>query len=231
VTPDERQRLTEAFQRDDEDDAALADTLYLWKLRAYSDTLAELADGYDFEVEDITLSESIREALRAEAELRAQQINATFNGEVTSFIADIVDEASYEDAIESISAWSEARDADRSTLIGITEVYTAHADATLSFFRDAGIEADFDFGGHGDDHAECVVCQALERGNPHPYERVVEIGTPHIQCRQRWHPLIDPDELPDELALGQGDPAGIVGNDSLVHRAGGQQAAVEQLEA
>lgn len=231
MTAEERQRLTEAFQRDDEDDAALADTLYLWKLRAYEDTLAELADAYDFDVDDVSLSLSIQEALRAEAEVRAQQINATYNGDVTSFIADIVDEASYEEAIDSISEWSEARDADRSTLIGITEVYTPHADATLSFFRDAGIEPDFDFGGHGDDHAECPVCQALEAKNPHPFARVVEIGTPHIQCRQRWHARIEGDELPDEFTLGQGDTAGIVGNDSLVHRAGGQAAAVEQLEA
>ena len=229
MNPAERRRLLEAFTRDDEDIDALSDVLYLNKVRVYEDTLAELADLYDYEVEDLTLSQEVLDALRDEADLRAEQMTGTYNGDLAGFIDAIPDDITYEHSVEATELWATDRDEARSELVGITEAYSAHADATVAFFVNNGIEVEFDFGGHGDDHPQCVVCEALVRSNPHPAERVVEVGTPHIQCRQKWHAVIEADDLPDELVLGQGAPAGILGNESLVQRAGGHTEAAEGL--
>src|SRR5690349_11324513 len=71
------------------------------------------------------------------------------------------------------------------------------------------IEVDgWDFGGHGDDHPECPVCIALKESSPHTTDRVKEIGSPHIGCRQNWHPRVSDDRLPESITIGQGDPAG-----------------------
>lgn len=229
MTPDERRRLLDAFTRDDEDIDALADVLYLNKVRVYEDTLGELADQYDFDVDDLTLSDEVLTALRDEADLRAEQMTMTYNGDLAGFIDAIPDDIAYEHAVEATELWATDRDEARAELVGITESYSAHADATVAFFVNNGIEVEFDFGGHGDDHPACVVCEALVAANPHPAERVVEVGTPHIQCRQRWHANVTAEDLPDELVLGQGPPAGILGNESLVQRAGGHPAAAAEV--
>lgn len=231
MLPEEVERLLAAFRRDDEDIDSLSDALYLHKARVYADTLGELADHYGFESEDVQLGEGVLQALSEESDTRAEQIVATYNRELDAFVRS-QQEVSYEEAVANVIAWSHERDERRSDLISVTESYTAHADATIAFFLDNGLDdAEFDFGRHAPDlPAECPICQSLEHRNPHPAHRVVEIGNPHPNCRQSWHPLIDPDQLPEEIIVGLGDVAGIVGGDSLIHRSGSQADAVQRVE-
>lgn len=231
MTPEEVARLVTAFTRGDREINELSDYLYLHKVRVYEDTLSEIADGYGYDATDISVSDAILEALSAESDKRATQIVGTYNRQMQNFVASMR-AFPYEQAVGRLADWSDERDAKRAQLIAVTEAYSAHADATVSFFIDNGIDVEFDFGHHhGDAPAECPICQALEARNPHPLDRVLEIGTPHPQCRQKWHALIDGEALPDEVRLGLGDAAGIVGRDSLIHRAGGQEGAVREVES
>lgn len=232
MTAQEIARLVAAFTRDEAYIDDLSDSLFITKLRVYADTLSGLAHELGYDADDVQLGQAVTQALSDEADARAEGIADTYNREMETFVQRLgalgVD---YQQAVESVASWSDERDAARSEMIGVDAAYSAHADATVAFFADNDIPVEFDFGRHrGDDPAVCPVCQALERTGPHPLERVLEIGTPHIQCRQSWHPRVDEALLPEFITVGLGDPAGIVGNDTLVHRAGGQQQAVSQIE-
>jgi hypothetical protein len=57
---------------------------------------------------------------------------------------------------------------------------------------------------------------------------VLEVGVPHLQCRQDWHPIVDPEQLPETLRLGN-RVGGILGADPLNITTGGTDEAVERV--
>lgn len=213
---------------------ALADKLFEAKKRTYRKTLRELHQrNYGSEIR-VTLSAEIESTLRSEADANAGRIARTYHEELARFSSTLTPLPA-ERLDEAITQWRSVRDRKRAPLIAVSEVYPAHADATLSFFRDVGMEdLTFEFGGHpelGDADPACEICQTLAATNPHPLEDVVAIGTPHPNCRQSWRPQgVDGRELPVDPVLGQ-TPGGIAGRRSLVTRAGGRAQAVEFIEA
>jgi len=204
---------------------ALADKLYRAKRRVFRATLLEVARSFGSPVGRPSLSPEVEAALRSEASEHAAQIAATFNADLEAKAADLPN--------DELEAWVRARQRRRARPTATTEAYSAHADAILSATRDLGLVAEFDFGGHpelGDADPMCEICQALMATNPHTFDEVVAIGTPHPACAQDWH-FARVDVRPDAAAfdnLGT-TPGGIVGNKTLIERAGGRQQAVDQV--
>lgn len=224
--------LRAALRWGPEEQAELADEFLDVKVFTYVQTLADLAREHGVELEDdeVELSDAVLSALRREAREHAAFVVETFNRELDEFL-DRNALADRETLIGAYEQWAEARADSRSETIAITEAYTAAADATVAFYRDNGLEVEYDFGGHAgeDDPPACEVCVALAETGPHPHERVVAIGNPHPGCRQHWHARDA--ELPDELVLGR-EPAGIVGQQPLLIRTGNDRdAAVAEILA
>ena len=72
------------------------------------------------------------------------------------------------DLEQELDRFGRSRMRQRAEPIAVTESYGPHADAILSFFRDAGVEPEFSFGGHPDDaEPVCAICQAIIAANPH----------------------------------------------------------------
>lgn len=206
------------------DAADVADHLYQHKLDVYIGTLEELAAQHGYELDaDIVLSDEIDQALYDEAQLAASQIVTTYNRDLETFVATLPDDATPQQALDAVQAWQNERAAYKANVIGVDQAYSAHADATLHFYEAAGVAPTFDFGGHGDPAPECELCQALKDRNPHPLERVLEVGSPHPQCAQEWHAHIADGELPDEFQLGAGAPAGLLGRETFLQRHGNQR--------
>jgi hypothetical protein len=225
-------RLRQTLRWGREERAELAEAFLEHKIVAYVETLSDLlADNgvTEWDEDDIAdqLSDSILRALRAEAREHAGFVVDTFNGDLDAFLERNADLPRAE-LLDSYDAWSTGRADARSEITAITEAYSAAADATLAFWEANAPAGEYDFGGHpelGDDAPECKVCQALVASNPHPVERVREIGNPHIGCRQNWHRKAG--ELPDELRLPE-EPAGIVGAQPLVNRHGNDHDAAAE---
>lgn len=226
--PDRKLRAALRFGPQDRRD--IADELYAAKVDTYRETLADLATSYGYELTEagITLAPDVERALRDEAVSAAASIVQTYNDELDSFLERQGDRTP-DEVLTDYEAWSTDRSAHKSEQIAITEAYGPYTDATLAFFEENGLAPEFDFGGHGDDDPVCDVCRVLAETSPHPYDRVLEVGKPHIGCRQNWHPTIDAAELPDELFLG-GRTAGVVGADALVNALGSHAAAVARIE-
>lgn len=221
--------LIRALSYGDEEFDELADELYAYKRTVYIETLEDLADGHGFDVhDDITLSTEINEALGADAERQARRIIDTYNREVSEFVRERAAKTPAE-TVDEFEDWSTTRAEQKAPVIAVTEAYAAHADATAGFYQDNGLDPDFDFGGHGDAPPKCPICRALLEHGPHPLQRVLEIGQPHVRCAQQWHARINDDQLPDDLVLGQNAPAGILGPDTLLERAGGWDQAVNAI--
>jgi hypothetical protein len=227
-------RLRASLKMDATDRREMADSLYAAKRQVYLDTLVDLATSYGYEVAegDVLLSPDIVSALRAEANDHARIIADTFNRDVDAFLDRQPEDMETQLLLDTFEDWAYDRAENKAESIAITESYSAYTDATLSFHQDAGLEPEYEFGGRpeeGDEPPECPICQALEAANPHPLARVLEVGSPHIQCRQRWHPLVTPEDLPDELNIGR-TPGGVLGADPLSNRAGGVDEAVSEVQ-
>lgn len=220
ATPAERRTLRVALRMDRADRRNLAQEFAEWKIRAYIDTLAELAEthGYTIDQDEIVLSDTVLRALTREARDHAAIVVDTFNTRVEQFIDRNKDRHPSE-ILDDYVAWSDERHDRHAETIAITEAYSAHVDATVAFWQATGHEPMFDFGGHGDPAARCDVCQALEETSPHPLARIREIGVVHIGCRQDVHPVGDLDAtwMADEIELGT-ETGGIVGTEPLVNR-------------
>lgn len=215
------------FQRGDRQ--KLATALYESKRDTYVDTLRDLAESYGYDVPtDVKLGRDVEAALRDEATDHARLIADTYNRELGDFLDRNGDEP-YDRLIELYETWADERMEHKAEQIAVSEAYSAYTDATLSLFAENELEPEFDFGGHGDDAPACKVCEALAATSPHPLSRVREVGIPHIGCRQNWHPLIEPDQLPDELHIG-GIVGGVLGADPLVNTEGGHDEAVAAIE-
>jgi hypothetical protein len=131
------------------------------------------------------------------------------------------------DLQEALEDWAEERARSRAAIAAVTDVYAPAADATLATHELTGVETVYDFGGHGDDAPQCELCQALEETSPHPAQRVLSYGTPHVNCRQEWHPVYEAGQLPAEVDLADLSYQGLAGEDTLIERAGGLSAAAE----
>lgn len=216
-----------------EDRRALADDLLAVKRAVYVDTLRDLAESHGYEAPStIQLSAEVERALRDEATEHAALMVRTFNDELAEFLErnrDLDERA----VVDLYGTWATDRWEKRAEQIAVTESYGPHADASLSFYADNGLEPDYEFGIHAadDQPPECELCQALMETNPHPGSRVLEVGIPHIGCRQSWEAVgLDPEQLPEELRIGQ-SVAGIVGAEPLNMTLGGTSEAVEAVRS
>lgn len=208
----------------------LAQALYERKVAVYVATLRALSASFGKDLENVTLDRAITDQLRSEAEHHAGYIVDTYNRELTAWAErkELVDPLQL---LAEFEEWSIQRADSRSELIAITETYGPFADATLSFFRDNGRHGVlFDFGGHGDPHPECEICEAIKARNPWSLDQAVQLGVPHPGCRQLWHATnVDAADLPDMLVVGL-TPGGILGQDTLIHQHGTVEAAVAFIE-
>lgn len=226
--------LRAALRWDQEELDELADDFLDHKVFTYVETLVELAEqhGFDLPPGDLELSDAILTAIGREAVQHARYVADTFNRDLDGWIERNAATAPDLNAfLDAYQAWAEDRGEARAEIIAITEAYPAAADATLAFYAANG-EGDnaYNFGGagHGGDHAECVVCETLIRTNPHPHARVLEIGSPHINCPHTWHR--EEGTMRDEFTLPS-EPAGILGTDPIVNRFDNDhQAAADALE-
>lgn len=221
----------------DEDVARLADRFYRTKLRVYRDTLRDLADRFtrNGAPDRLPLSQTIKDALRAEAERHARQVADTHNSAVAKEalrISSHGDGRTKADLEGELSKFARSRMRKRSEMIAVTEAYGPHSDAIVSFFNDAGIEPEFDFGGHPDDSPpECVICRAIIASNPHSLADVVRIGIPHPFCRQTWHARLTAEQQGlEDFSLGQ-SLGGIIGAPTLIQREGGASEAAASVVA
>lgn len=217
--------LLAALSFGDRETDELAVAIAQRKINAYLKTLTALASSYGQDAPTLTarMTDELELAARREAEL----IVAAYNDALATAIDDALGVSSSEaDFLARIEEWSHARAERQAPVVGVTSTYDAHADATIQFFVAAGADPGFDFGGHGDAEPACKICRALASGNPWTAQQVVAIGTPHIGCRQSWHPrkLVS---LPADYVAGVGGPAGIVSSTPLNIRLGSLAAAVE----
>lgn len=225
-------RLRQSLRWGREELDELADSFLEHKLVAYIETLTDLfgEHGVDVTEQEIAdeLSDPILLALRAEAREHAGFVVESFNTDLDAFLARN-EGLGRDELLDSYDAWSTGRSDARAEQIAITEAYSAHADATVAFWEANAEGGDYDFGGHpelGDDAPACPVCRALVDSNPHPVDRVREVGTPHIGCRQAWHRREG--ELGEELRIPE-EPGGIVGSQALVNRHGNDHAAAAEF--
>lgn len=223
--------LRNALRWGREEAGEIADDFLDHKVFTYIETLAELAaeHGYELDADALELSDSILLALRGEAREHAGYVVNTYNDDLDGFLERNA-ALGRERLLDTYDAWASDRGEARAEIVAITEAYPAAADATLAFYRaNADGEIAYDFGGHeGDDDPVCDVCKALVDTSPHPHERVVAIGSPHIGCRQAWHRREG--AMRGELTLPT-EPAGILGSQALVNREGDHDAAVAAINA
>lgn len=230
ATARQLRQLRAALAYDEADLRSLTEAFLEVKVAVYADTLGDLADEYGYEIDggEVDLADDLLAALHAEALRDAQSVVDSFNADMERLLNENRERAR-DELIDLYETWAEQRADSRSELIAVSEAYSAHADATLSFWQAAGVEPEFDFGVHEPDDAppQCDVCLALAETSPHPYARVLAVGTPHINCRQSWQEVgVDPDEMPDTIQLGAA-VAGIVGGRPLVDRLGGHGQAAD----
>lgn len=208
----------------------LAATLLRSKVRVYRKTLRELAAQYGVEAQ-IKMTDDVKAALAEESLKAANQIARTRNSAAIRIARRLRATGLSDKRIEQdLRILINQRQNKRRELVAITEAYSAHADATLAFFRDAGDLSQMNFGGHpelGDAPPECEVCRAIIDGNPWSVDQAIRIGTPHPQCRQSWHADLN-QPLPDTVTVGE-KIAGVVGRESLVSRAGSHAAAADLI--
>lgn len=228
LTRRQLRELHGSLEFDTTDREAISDALYRYKVKVYENTLTALAEQMG-RAELVNVTSQVRRKLRAEADESAGVIVTAYNRDLRSFIAQHVDDDPVT-ILQRVDAWARNRAEARREKIAVTETYGPHADALAAVFlhNDMG-DALFDFGGHGDADPACEICQVLKETSPHPVKVVVKIGSPHPNCRQTWHPVIDPGDLPPFFSLEPADVAGIVGRQSLIQRVGGLKQAVRYV--
>ena len=212
----------------------MADRFYRTKIRVYKATLHDMADRFTGTgaPEQLQLSQEVKDALRKEAIDHARSVARTHNRAVRKeglAISSPGDGRERSEITGELERFGRSRLRRRAEPIAVTESYGPHADAILSFFRDAGVQPEFSFGGHPDDaEPVCAICKAIIASNPHSFDDVLAIGVPHPNCRQSWHPLISRAELPAAVDMGR-SLGGIVGEPMLIVREGGEQEAADSV--
>lgn len=227
----EARRIARRLSYSDEDTEKLARSLLRTKLRVYRRTLSDRIEAHNVSA-TIRVRAPVKEALAAEALAHARQIARSHNDFLTRASLRLREGMEAERLERELRILGRQRRERRAELIAVTEAYGPHADAVAAFYRDAGQDVSFTFGGHpelGDAPPACPICAAIVAGNPWTLEEVISIGTPHLNCRQSWHPDLG-GPLPDGFEVG-GEPAGIIGGEPLIARAGGRDEAASSVEA
>ena len=212
----------------------LARTLYRAMARAYRESLLALGVRYGLEQARVVLSPAIRAALAAEARSIAEKATSTFNGLVEAFI-DRNHGMAESDLLKALAAYMRERTRKRSPLVLASAVNPAKLDAIVGFYRENGVEPEFDFRGN-EGPPSCLVCTELVRTSPHPLELVLAIGFPHPNCSHSWHvsglsieDLAAGGVRPGRISLGRGEPGGLLGVTPLMLRHKSEQEAVEEI--
>lgn len=213
----------------------LAAVLYETKREVYVQTLNDLADqyGYTGSAAIVAISRAVDRALRDEAAEHAASIVDTHNAAMADWAKDLPVDISQEATVDAYARWLEDRNEWSARQVAVTEAMTAKSDATLAFFRDAGIpDLEYDFltpsGGH---EAECDLCKALIATNPHSAEQALAIGLPHIQCQHTWIPrAVAAEDMPKRIVVGR-TPGGVLGRDTFEQDMGGKRQAAQALYA
>lgn len=233
MVPDHRD-LIRAAQLDRKATEKMARGFYTAKARVYRDTLAELSHRHGHPRARVVLSSEIRDALQAEATDHAEKVTATFNRMLNEWAVANRDLPRQLFA-GRLQMWQRERAKNRGPMISQVEVSTPRLDALVSFYRENGVEPDFELVGPP---AKCPLCKELKRTGPHPLARVLEVGYPHIGCSHRWRAktrasavLRAGGERPGTISAGRGGPAGIVGGEAFVSQHGGQEAAAAAIRA
>lgn len=200
----------------------LTEKLYVAKLAEYRTVLSELRVAYGGPAR-VYLSTEIRDTLLNEAERDASSVAATYNRllEAEARRSPLKGGALF----DHLAAYARERGRVRAPMIARSAVAPARLDASVSFFRENGIEPEFDFIGPA---PKCVVCRTLKETNPHTFKEVLAIGIPHIQCTHRWKAraysaakLAAGGIRPGTISAGAGPPAGIIGGESLREKLSG----------
>lgn len=215
---------------------ALQERLTAAKIDVYERTLRDLAQLLKLTATP-DVSGQVKLALSIESGNHARSIIKTFNNDLAQYAFKFGRQLEEDELRQTLRAWVDNRNKSRAPIIAVTETYGPYADALMAGFLEAGLDAEFDFGGHpeaGDEPAECIVCLALEETNPHPLREVIRIGSPHPNCRQNWHvrnlQMLLLQLASTDVQLGA-KPAGIVGRPSLIHRAGGRAPAARAIRS
>lgn len=228
-----RREVMRAMRMQPREVGRLSDVFYRAKAREYRATLLGLSGRYGHPRKRVLLSAEIREALRTEAREHARLVIRTTNAAIEAEAKRRNDLPPYLLA-RHLQNFVGERTRRRSPLIARQEAATARLDAEVAFYRENGIEPDFDFIGPA---AKCPVCKRLKSGGPWPIDVVVRIGQPHIGCTHHWKAraysaakLRAGGARPGRISAGRGAVAGIVGTDPLMHRHGTQDAMLAYLD-
>lgn len=228
--------LLRAFALTREQEGRLAARFYDAKAAAYRDELVTLANRFGLERQRAMLSPQIRDALRAEARMHAQSVVRTYNRLMVNEVNRLsTRNLTPDQMVQSLAEHMRSRGAIRSPMIAKVEAATARLDARAAFYRENGIEPEFDFVGPA---PQCPICEALLGTNPHSLEKSLSVGYPHINCTHHWESRpVTAEQLraggirPGQISVGRGEPGGIVGSPTWLERggAGSQNQARDNL--
>lgn len=212
----------------------LARTLYRAMAHTYRQTLLALAHRYGLEQSRVVLSAEIRQALSAEAHRIATRAMETYDRLVSAFI-DRNGELTDEELVPKLKRYMRERAANRSALVVGSAVNPAKLDAIVGFYRENGVEPEFDFRGN-EGPPSCLTCTELVRTSPHSAELVLAVGYPHLGCSHSWHvkgvkkaQLRSGGVRAGRISLGRGEVAGIIGIEPLLMRTRSQEDAVAEI--
>jgi hypothetical protein len=224
--------LASAAQLIPADTERLARRLYRVKAAEYRATLLALGKRYGVEQSRVVLSAEIRDALQSEATRGAEQAIATYNRLVSDFVKRKRNLPTAQLVVQ-LTDYMRERAEVRPRVITDAAKITPRLDAQVAFFRENGVDPEFDFEGKA---PNCQTCRALMATSPHPIEIVLEVGNPHLGCVHRWVPravgraeLREGGVRPGKISLGRGEPAGIVGSRPFTNREGGHVAAADRI--
>lgn len=210
----------------------LVSRFYEAKLAAYRTVLSELRVRFGGPAR-VYLSTAIRDALLAEAERDVASVLRTYEGFAAGEVSRAQERGLSGSALAAHMAdYMRERGRNRAALIARSEVVAPRLDATVSFYRENGIEPEFDFAGPP---PKCAICKALIESGPYHIDSVLAIGIPHIQCRHHWsarevtaEDLLAGGLRPGQISAGRGGTAGLVGGTTLHEKIGGNAEQIAE---
>jgi hypothetical protein len=224
--------LVDAAKLRDADVLRLARKLYAIKAKAYRDTLLEAQRRHGGARSRVVLSQEIRDAIREEADLHARYSVQTMNRMIERWAQrnSHLDRRTF---ANELGRFLRERGKTRSQVVSGMAPLTAKLDAEVAFYRENGIEPEFDFAGPP---AKCELCRVLKATGPHSIERVLEVGYPHLNCTHRWRSrsrataaMREGGIRPGQISAGRGAPAGILGSRAMIDRLGNLDVAIASL--
>lgn len=224
--------LVAAAKLGDADILRLADRLYEIKAKTYRDTLLGKLRQHGEDRQRVTLSPEIREALAHEAQTQARFSVQTMNRMIDRWAKrnTDLDRGAF---ARGLTEFIRERGATRGRVVGGMAPLTARLDASVEFYRENGVEPEFEFAGPP---AKCELCRRLKATGPHSIETVMDVGYPHLNCTHTWRATTRADEAiraggirPGKITAGLGAPAGILGTKAMIDRIGSTEAAADRI--